>query len=164
VNEPAEETSAFVTDAPASPFVLPEGERDRLAEALQLLLASGSINCIDPNRTAWRSWGSLRSSARRAGGRSVALCDDHKDSLGMACRTVRFGQWQDHVSHSAMHSVGGRRRPCGPKNGVVRSFSDGSVSLSVCSSGGVPCEILPGGKFFRPSSPWETASHVTGAN
>jgi hypothetical protein len=56
VNEPAEEISAFVTDTPASLVGLSEGERDRLAEALQILLASGSINGIDPNRTALYHW------------------------------------------------------------------------------------------------------------
>jgi hypothetical protein len=56
VNESTEEISAFVTDAPASLLGLPEGERDRLAEALQVLLASGSINGIDPNRIALYHW------------------------------------------------------------------------------------------------------------
>lgn len=56
MNEPAEEISAFVTDAQPGLLGLPEGERDRLAEALQILLASGSINGIDPNRTALYHW------------------------------------------------------------------------------------------------------------
>jgi hypothetical protein len=56
VNDPTEETSAFVTDAPAGLLSLPESERDRLGEALQILLASGSINGIDPNRTALYHW------------------------------------------------------------------------------------------------------------
>jgi Domain of unknown function (DUF4194) len=56
VNEPTEEISAFVTDAPPGLLSLPESERDRLAEALQILLAAGSINGIDPNRTALYHW------------------------------------------------------------------------------------------------------------
>lgn len=56
MNEHPEESSAFVTDAPAGLLNLPESERDRLSEALQLLLATGSINGIDPNRTALYHW------------------------------------------------------------------------------------------------------------
>ena len=56
MNDPIEEPSAFVTDAPPGLLGLPEGERDRLAEALQLLLATGSINGLDPNRTALYHW------------------------------------------------------------------------------------------------------------
>lgn len=56
MNEPAEETSAFVTDSPPDLLNLPESERDRLSEALQILLAAGSINGIDPNRTALYHW------------------------------------------------------------------------------------------------------------
>lgn len=56
MNETTEEISAFVTDAPPGLLSLPESERDRLAEALQILLAAGSINGIDPNRTALYHW------------------------------------------------------------------------------------------------------------
>ena len=51
-----QEPSAFVTDAPAGLLSLPETERDRLSEALQILLANGSINGIDSNRTALYHW------------------------------------------------------------------------------------------------------------
>lgn len=56
VNELPEESSAFVKDAPAGLLNLPEVERDRLSEALQILLATGSINGIDANRTALYHW------------------------------------------------------------------------------------------------------------
>lgn len=56
MNETTEEISAFVTDAPPGLLSLPESERDRLSEALQILLAAGSINGIDPNRTALYHW------------------------------------------------------------------------------------------------------------
>jgi hypothetical protein len=56
MNEHSPEDSAFVADAPVGLLSLPEQERDRLAEALQVLLASGSINGLDPNRTALYHW------------------------------------------------------------------------------------------------------------
>lgn len=56
MNELPEETSAFVTDAPAGLLSLPENERARLSEALQILLAAGSINGIDPHRVALYHW------------------------------------------------------------------------------------------------------------
>ena len=56
MNEHSPEDSAFVADAPVGLLNLPEQERDRLAEALQVLLASGSINGLDPNRTALYHW------------------------------------------------------------------------------------------------------------
>lgn len=56
MNDPEQEISAFVTDAPPSLLDLADHERDRLSEALQILLAAGSINGIDPNRTALYHW------------------------------------------------------------------------------------------------------------
>jgi len=56
MKESEEEISAFITDAPPSLLGLSEGERERLADALQVLLASGSINGMDPNRAALYHW------------------------------------------------------------------------------------------------------------
>lgn len=50
------EDTAFLTDAPAGLIAMPEAERERLGEALQELLACGSINGLDPNRTALYHW------------------------------------------------------------------------------------------------------------
>ncbi len=43
-------------DSPAGLLTLPESERDRLAEALQELLAAGSINGLDSSRAALYHW------------------------------------------------------------------------------------------------------------
>jgi hypothetical protein len=56
MNELSPEPRSFEQEAPAGLLHLPETERDRLAEALQLLLATGSINGLDPNRTALYHW------------------------------------------------------------------------------------------------------------
>ena len=56
MNDAPEEPTAFVSDAPPGLLSLPESERDRLAEALQILLATGSIHGIDPQRTALYHW------------------------------------------------------------------------------------------------------------
>lgn len=56
MNEHSPQSSAFETEAPTGLLHLPESERDRLAEALQILLATGSINGLDPNRTALYHW------------------------------------------------------------------------------------------------------------
>lgn len=56
MNDVAQETPAFLTDPPAGLLNLPDSERQRLAEALQLLLACGSINGLDPQRTALYHW------------------------------------------------------------------------------------------------------------
>ncbi|MCW1915354.1 DUF4194 domain-containing protein [Luteolibacter sp. GHJ8] len=48
--------SAFVEDAPKGLLSLPEQERERLSEALQELLASGSINGLEPSQTALYHW------------------------------------------------------------------------------------------------------------
>ncbi|MCB1130475.1 MAG: DUF4194 domain-containing protein, partial [Verrucomicrobiae bacterium] len=44
------------TDEPKGLLSLPESERDRLSEALQILLATGSINGVDSNRSALYHW------------------------------------------------------------------------------------------------------------
>ncbi|MEN9975769.1 MAG: hypothetical protein RLZZ282_1775 [Verrucomicrobiota bacterium] len=46
----------YSNDAPARLLTLPESERDRLGEALQVLLASGSIHGLDAGRTALYHW------------------------------------------------------------------------------------------------------------
>lgn len=51
-----EEPTAFLTERPAGLLSLPEAERERLGEALQELLATGSINGLDPSRTALYHW------------------------------------------------------------------------------------------------------------
>lgn len=51
-----EETSAFVTAPAPTLLALSESDRDRLAEALQELLASGSINGLEPSRAALYHW------------------------------------------------------------------------------------------------------------
>ncbi|MCU0797804.1 MAG: DUF4194 domain-containing protein [Akkermansiaceae bacterium] len=51
-----EESSAFVSDAPAGLLGLADSDRDRLAEAMQELLGSGSINGLEPNRAALYHW------------------------------------------------------------------------------------------------------------
>ena len=48
--------SAFVEDAPKGLLSLPEHERERLAEALQELLSSGSINGLEPSQAALYHW------------------------------------------------------------------------------------------------------------
>ncbi|MGD7653040.1 MAG: DUF4194 domain-containing protein [Verrucomicrobiales bacterium] len=50
------EDSPFSDDAPAGLLTLPETERERLGEALQALLATGSINGLDPKHTALYHW------------------------------------------------------------------------------------------------------------
>jgi hypothetical protein len=55
VNELTED-SAFATAAPAGLLALPENERDRLSEALQELLAAGSINGLESSQTALYHW------------------------------------------------------------------------------------------------------------
>lgn len=47
---------AFKTDATPGLLTLPENERERLGEVLQELLAAGSINGLDPSRTALYHW------------------------------------------------------------------------------------------------------------
>ena len=56
MNELSPEIPAFETEVPATLLKLSEQERDRLAEALQILLSAGSINGLDPNRTALYHW------------------------------------------------------------------------------------------------------------
>lgn len=56
MNELSPEIPAFDTEIPATLLKLSEQERDRLAEALQILLSAGSINGLDPNRTALYHW------------------------------------------------------------------------------------------------------------
>ena len=56
MNDTPEETSAFVSDTPPGLLAMPESERDRLSEALQILLATGSIHGIDPLHTALYHW------------------------------------------------------------------------------------------------------------
>lgn len=51
---PADEPPA--SDSPAGLLSLPESERERLSAALQELLAAGSINGLDPSRTALYHW------------------------------------------------------------------------------------------------------------
>lgn len=51
-----EETSAFVTDAPGGLLGLAQSDRDRLAEAIQELLGTGSIQGLDPGRAALYHW------------------------------------------------------------------------------------------------------------
>ena len=50
------EESPFTDEAPAGLLNLPETERERLGEALQVLLATGSINGLDPKHTALYHW------------------------------------------------------------------------------------------------------------
>lgn len=51
-----EEASAFVTTAAPTLLSLSESDRDRLSEALQELLASGSINGLESSRAALYHW------------------------------------------------------------------------------------------------------------
>jgi hypothetical protein len=51
-----EEASAFVTVAAPTLLSLSESDRDRLSEALQELLASGSINGLESSRAALYHW------------------------------------------------------------------------------------------------------------
>ena len=51
-----EEPSAFVTAAAPTLLSLSESDRDRLSEALQELLASGSINGLESSRAALYHW------------------------------------------------------------------------------------------------------------
>jgi len=51
-----EEASAFVTVAAPTLLTLSESDRDRLSEALQELLASGSINGLESSRAALYHW------------------------------------------------------------------------------------------------------------
>lgn len=53
---PLQEESPFLTESPAGLLNLPETERERLGEALQSLLSTGSINGLEPNRTALYHW------------------------------------------------------------------------------------------------------------
>lgn len=48
--------SPFYDEAPTSLLKLPESERERLGEVLQTLLATGSINGLDPKFTALYHW------------------------------------------------------------------------------------------------------------
>jgi hypothetical protein len=56
MNELSPESTAFAADVPVGLLNLPEHERDRLAEAIQILLATGSINGLDANRSALYHW------------------------------------------------------------------------------------------------------------
>jgi hypothetical protein len=56
MNDSLLEEDSFVSDVTTGLLSLSEAERDRLADALQVLLASGSINGLDPNRTALYHW------------------------------------------------------------------------------------------------------------
>ena len=51
-----QEESPFRTESPAGLLNLQEAERERLGEALQCLLSVGSINGLEPNRTALYHW------------------------------------------------------------------------------------------------------------
>jgi len=51
-----EESSAFVTEPAPSLLALSESDRDRLSEALQELLSSGSINGLEPSLAALYHW------------------------------------------------------------------------------------------------------------
>lgn len=51
-----EEPSAFVTETTPTLLALSESDRDRLSEALQELLSSGSINGLDAPRAALYHW------------------------------------------------------------------------------------------------------------
>lgn len=51
-----DESSAFVTTAAPTLLSLSESDRDRLSEALQELLASGSINGLESSRAALYHW------------------------------------------------------------------------------------------------------------
>jgi len=51
-----EEASAFVTTVAPTLLTLSESDRDRLSEALQELLASGSINGLESSRAALYHW------------------------------------------------------------------------------------------------------------
>ena len=53
---PLPEEPPFLAESPAGLLNLPESERDRLSEALQSLLSSGSINGLEPSRTALYHW------------------------------------------------------------------------------------------------------------
>ncbi len=50
------EESAFASDTPPGLLPLPENERERLGEALQELLATGSIHGLDPAQTSLYHW------------------------------------------------------------------------------------------------------------
>jgi len=51
-----QEESTYTNDPPARLLALPDSERDRLGEAFQVLLATGSINGLDAGRTALYHW------------------------------------------------------------------------------------------------------------
>lgn len=51
-----EESSAFVDESPPSLLSLSESDRERLSDALQQLLASGSINGLEDSSTALYHW------------------------------------------------------------------------------------------------------------
>lgn len=51
-----DEESPFLSEEPKGLINLPETERERLSEALQILLATGSINGVDSNRSALYHW------------------------------------------------------------------------------------------------------------
>ena len=55
-NPPAEPPSPFESDAPETLLRLTENDRERLSEALQALLATGSIQGLDPQRAALYHW------------------------------------------------------------------------------------------------------------
>lgn len=56
MNTPLQEESPFPTEDPAGLLSLQETDRERLGEALQALLSTGSINGLEPNRTALYHW------------------------------------------------------------------------------------------------------------
>ncbi len=53
---PPEEPSAFITEPAPTLLPLSETDRDRLSEALQELLSSGSINGLETSRSALYHW------------------------------------------------------------------------------------------------------------
>ena len=56
ITNPLNEESQINEDASAGLLHLPETERERLGEVLQALLATGSINGLDPKHTALYHW------------------------------------------------------------------------------------------------------------
>ncbi|MEI6605293.1 MAG: DUF4194 domain-containing protein [Verrucomicrobiota bacterium] len=51
-----QEEPTYTNDSPVRLLALPESERERLGEALQALLSTGSINGLDAGRTALYHW------------------------------------------------------------------------------------------------------------
>lgn len=56
MNTPLQEEPPFPTEEPTGLLSLQESDRERLGEALQTLLSTGSINGLEPNRTALYHW------------------------------------------------------------------------------------------------------------